>query len=520
MSPETLFIKDRATHFLNQTVLSPVNAQKLAPMPEIAQTPVARQEKEEALTKTIQQIKDLNFTSGETNSLLKNMLNGFARESREWNRYAIRASLEILPFIRLKKITSVQIVEDYIEAVTILPSHTETILDGGLEALIEAGMILLPHMSAHSRKKTNTEVIPVLKQELKKRHPDTNNEVYKDLAGKIDDLDNSLKTGLIKPIDISPKDTTEIANKFKEFSKDLRQKRFSPEQFARLDLLVLEAIRDFGMGAMQVKEMSGMREYRIQDSIARLKASSSIPDRNVFEDSLSLQVQELLERGIEMTDAQIAHALGPGISESMVNYAKRRLRKRASPQHNQPQEETSPEQYIINLRRQNLSRSQIADQLDIPITRVNRLISKLIREEKIKRQIRRPLNHPIIERGVRIDAHVDQMQSNNPEISRSAIARMLNLTVGTVRISLDRLKRYRYVEQLIQLGNTPQQISQEMGISNTQAEFLIARLKKLRDFQRNLQSQQPNDPDREAKPKGHLQSVSPPPAPPPPPSTG
>lgn len=488
MSPETLFIKDKATYFLNQTILNPVNAQKLAPVPEIAQTSVVRQQKEEAFTKAIQQIKDLNFTAGEINSLLKDMLSGFAREARGWNQYAIKASLAILPFIGLRKITSVQIAEDYTEAIfAIPPSHTETTADGRLEALIEAGMILLPHMSPFSRKKTNTEVIPVLKQELGKRHPDTNNELFENLAGKIDHLDNCLKTGLIKPIDINPKDTTEIANKFKELSNNLWHKRFSPEQLATLDSLVLEAIKDFGMGTIQVTEMSGMGAYRIQCSIIRLKASGFIPYRNVYEDSLSLQVQELLERGIKMTNAQIAQAIGPGVTTRMVWGAKQKLRERGFKQPNQPQEKTSPEQDVINLRQQDFSNPQIADQLDMPITRVYSLINKLLREEKIERQATRlPLNHPIIERRIKIDALVDKMQSNDPGITQKKIAESLNLPIHVIRHSLQCLKVYRQIEQLIAQEKTASQIADGMGIDETKAKSDIARLQKLRDFQHNL----------------------------------
>lgn len=328
MNPKTLFIKDRPAYFLSQTIFNPANAQKLAPAPEIAQTPVAKQQKEETFAKAIQQIKDLDFTDGEVNSLLKNMLNGFAREAGGWNRYAIRASLQILPFIGLKKITSVQIAEAYTEAiVTILPSHPETTADGGFKALIEAGMILLPHISTRSRKKIDTQAVPVLRQELKKRRSYTNNQLFEGLVGKIDNLDNSLKTGLIDTVDISPKDTTEIANEFREFGKDSLWKHFSPEQFVALDSLVKEAIIDFGMNAMQIREMSGMKRKRINDSIRRLKVSGSIPDRHVVEHSLNLQVQELLGKG-RLTQSQIAHALGPGITTDMVSYTKRRLIER------------------------------------------------------------------------------------------------------------------------------------------------------------------------------------------------
>lgn len=490
MSQETLFVKDRAFYFLNQTILSPVNAQKLAPMPEIAETPLVKQQKEEALAKAVQQIKDLNFTTTEINSLLRNILNGFAREARGWNQYAIRASLRILPFIGLTKITSGQIAANYRETiVAILPSHTETTADGGFEALVEAGMILLPHMSTLSRKKTNTQVLPVLRQELKKRQPYINSELFEDLAGTIDDLDNSLKTGQIKlrPIDISPKDTTEIANKFRQLGEDLRYKHFSPEEFATLDSLVKEAIRDFGMNAIQITEMSRMAHCRITDSIRRLKKSGSIPDRYVTEDSLSLQVQELLGKG-GLTQSQIAHALGPGITAHMVNDAKQKLRERKHSQGpNNTQENKSLEEPIIDFRRQDFFCSQIANQLDIPIGQVYGLINKLIREEKIERKIHvLPLNHPIIERGIKIDACVDKMQSNNPGITMKEIAKRLDLSIPTVTNSFKRLKVYRQIEELIAQEKTALRIAQARGTDQVKAKFDIARLQKLRDFQHNL----------------------------------
>lgn len=489
MTPEALFIKDKALYFLNQTIFNPVNAQKLAPSPEIAQTLAAKQEKEEALTKTMQQIKDFNFTPTEVNSLLGNMLNGFARESRGWNQYATKAALEILPFIGLKKITPAQIAQTYIEAVvTILPIHTEVTADRGFEALIEAGMILIPHLSAISRKTTNTQTLPVLRQELKNRRPYTNNKTYKDLVGKIDNLDNRLKTGLIKPIDISPKDTTEITNRFREFGKGLFWKHLSPEQFATLDSLVKEAIRDFGMNAIQIIEMSGMTEKRINQSMRRLKANGSIPDRNIHEGSLTLQVQELLGRGIEMTAPQIAHALGPGITKSIVYHAKRRLteeRQHKEKNNNSSQEPTSLEQNITNLRRQGFSRYQIADQLDMPIERVLGLINKLTREEKIERQIdhHRRLNDPITERVIKIDAYVDEMQSNNPGITWKEIANRLRSSIHRIRDSLKRLKVYRQIEQLIAQEKTVLQIAQEMGVGEAEVKLDIAKLQKLRDFQ-------------------------------------
>lgn len=330
MTPEILFTKDRATRFLNQTILSPVNARKLASSPEIAQTPVAKQEKEEALTKAIQEVKD--FTPTEVNSILRSILNGFAGEARGWNQNTIKASLEILPFIGLKKIYPKKIAETYTKAVIeILPNHPEVTADGELEALIETGMIFIPHIS--NPKTIDREVIPVLKQELNKRYPNTNKEVYERLVGKIDDLSNILRTGLIKPID-----TTEMANKFRNFSKDLDlwYKHFSPEESARLDSLVLEAIRDFGMSPLQIIEMSGMGVDRIKRSIRRLKGNGSIPDRNVYEDSLILQVQELLGKGL--TEAQIAQFIGPGVTIRMVSEAKRRSRERSSQQPNKPQE--------------------------------------------------------------------------------------------------------------------------------------------------------------------------------------
>ena len=93
------------------------------------------------------------FTPSEVESILKNILNGFAREASGWDQNEIKASLEILPFIGLKKIFPKQIAEIYAEAVfTIPPSHLEVTAGRGLEALIEAGMILLPHISTSSRK--------------------------------------------------------------------------------------------------------------------------------------------------------------------------------------------------------------------------------------------------------------------------------------------------------------------------------------------------------------------------------
>lgn len=330
MSPETLFIKDRTAHFLNQTILSPVNAQKLAPAPEIADTPFAKQEKKEAFTKAVREIR--SFTPREVNSTLRSILNGFAGEAGGWNQSAISASLEILPFIRFNKIYPKQISEAYTKAVIeILPSHPEVTADGGLEALIEAGMIFIPHIP--NPKTIDREVIPVLEQEVSKRYPSTSKKAYKSLVGKIDDLSNILRTGLIKPID-----TTEIANKFRSFSKDLDlwHKHFSPQQFVTLDLLVLEAIRDFGMSALQIREMSGMRVDRINNSITRLKRNGSIPDRKVFEGSLALQVQRLSGRGL--TEEQISQFIGQGVTKRMVWWAMQRSRKRSSQQPNKPQE--------------------------------------------------------------------------------------------------------------------------------------------------------------------------------------
>jgi DNA-binding MarR family transcriptional regulator len=486
MNAETLFIKDRATNFVNQTILDQVNAQKLASSPEITDTPVAKQEKEEAFAKAVQEMR--NFVPPEVNSILRNILNGFARESRGWNQYAIRASLEILPFIGLNKITSGQIAEDYREAVTILPSHTGVTADGGFEALIDAGIILIPQMSKKSRNKTNTEVVPVLKQELKKRQLYTSNETYEDLVGKLDNLDSALKSGLIKQIDIKPIDTSAIANKFRDFGRDLRYKNFSPEQFSTLDLLVLEAIRDFGMNLMQIVEISNITRNKVNESIRRLKESGSIADKHVREDSLALQVQKFLGKGL--TQSQIAHILGPGIAEDMVRRAEKRLIERGQlkKSNNQPQDEASLEQNIVNLRQQGFSPSQIVDQLDIPIAQVKGLIEKLIREGKTERQMRgrNTLNHPITERIIKIDARVGDMQSSNPGIAPKEIAERLNLPISIVYNSLYRLKVYRQTEQLIQQEKTALQIADDMGVSVVKAKFDIAKLQKLRDFQRNF----------------------------------
>ena len=301
MNEETPFTEDRVTRFINNTIFNSINAEKPALSPAIGQ-----------------EIK--KFTSKDINSALRSILNGFATESSEWNQNAIRASLAILPpLINLRKIYPQQISEAYTEAVIqILPNHPEVNVDGGLEALIEAGIIFAAHIP--NRRTIVMTVVPVLKQELEKRHPNTNEEVYKRLVVKIDDLSYILRTDLVNPID-----TTEIANKLRDFNEDFFYKHFSPEQFARLDLLVLEAIRDFGMSSMQIIKMSGMGIDRIYDSITRLKRSGSIPDRFVTENSLTLQVQKMLGKGL--TAKEIAKALGPGSTESMVAYAKSKLRQ-------------------------------------------------------------------------------------------------------------------------------------------------------------------------------------------------
>lgn len=129
----------------------------------------------------------------------------------------------------------------------------------------------------------------------------------------------------------------------------------------------------------------------------------------------------------------------------------------------------------------------------MPITQVQSLIDRLILEEKIERQIGSlGLNHPIIQRGIKIDARVDEMQSDNPGITRKEIAKRLNLPIHRVQSSLQRLKVYRQIEQLMQQEKTVLQIAQEMGVGEGKAKFDIARLHKLRGLQRNFQNQQPS----------------------------
>lgn len=484
MNTETLFVKDRAAYFLNHTILNPSNAQKIAQEPEITETSASKMGKEETIVNAVREIRGFTYT--EVNSLLRNILFGFAKEPSGWNKNAIRASLKLLPFIGFKKITSWQIAAEYKDAiVTIMPYHTEATSGEGFKALIEAGMILLPHMSTFSRKTIDIEVIPVLREELNKRLF-TKTETYEELVGKINNLENALKTGIIKPIEIIPKDTTQFANKFREFSNDLRYKHFSSGQFDMLDSLIQEAIRDFGMNAIQIMEMSGIPLERIKKSISRLKSSNSLPDKNVHDNSLILQVEMIMGKGL--TVEQTAHTLGPGITKGMVVYARRILREKGFQEFSQPQEKISFEQDIINLRQQGFSRSQIIDQLNIPAVQVHRLINKLIREGKLERQIlgHLPLNQTAIERGIRIDAHVDEIRSDNTRITLREIAQRLNLSISGVRRSLQRLNFYMQIEQLIQQGKTSQQIADAMGIDEAKAKFDIARLQKLRDFQNNL----------------------------------
>lgn len=485
-SPELVLVKDRPTYFLQTTVFNPAIAQQLAPPLEIAQTPQAIEQRERTITQVKEQTK--GFFPKEVESVLSAMLNGFATERPGWNTQTINASLEVLKVIGLSKLSSVQINTAYSRAVEeILPSHFETHAEIGIKGLIEAGIVF--YLGPHRQKyhPVSARTINVLKEELEKKlnFGTISQESYSSLSKRLDNLYYAVKTGLPEPIEIKPKDTTELARKFQEFVQHLTTRKWNSQTKSDLDTLVLEAINYYGLSQPDIIDISGLNKERIWSSIRSLKDQKLITRSNVHNQQFYMQIEELLKSKPNLTTQQIANVLGEGITVKMVESYKAKLKEQARIKPVTAEENL--DQTILDLRNQELSHREISAQTGLPINKVKYHIRKMLKEGKVARKRfgtnLTKSNNPIIQRAIHFDANVGYILSANPEMLQKDIAQKLKSSPSTVQNSIMRLNRLKSLEQLLERTNDIKQIANAMGVSEEKAEFEIERLKKIRSLQ-------------------------------------